>query len=620
VGRILVIDDSEDCLVLFRLYLAGPEFQVTTCTSGEEGLLRVREQDFDLVLVDVSMPDLDGFAVCARLKREPRTRGIPVILVTGHSCEIQDKLHGYENGADDYLMKPPGRDELLARVRVMLRLKAAQDQQARTNEQLQKTVGERTQALAQALDELKRQRNFAEEIVKSLPVLLLVVDPEGGIHGQNELFARTFDGVPAHLREHRELQRLLALFNGELDPEQTMVLQTAHQGPRTFAVTRAGMETDGRDSERRILFALTDVTDRMVMCARMRDRDTRDLLEEIGRLRAELRGRYTMSNVIGFAAPMRQVSEIVDRVRKSRSTVLIQGESGTGKELVARAIHFDGPFAGRPFIPIHCGAIAPQLIESELFGHERGAFTGAIARKEGLFFAASGGTIFLDEIAETSADLQVKLLRVLQFGEIRPVGSTRPETVDVRIIAATHRNLAQSVRTGTFREDLFYRLNVVTIDLPPLRDRREDIPVLAQAFLKKFNALYGRLEDPVTGISHAALQRLDHHDWPGNVRELENVFDRAFALGVEGTIQEEDLPPVLRQPGPVLIAQPPNGIATARVLPQGDALEAAVQEKEKQVILVTIRECGGDKLEAARRLGIGKSTLYRKIKALGIEG
>jgi DNA-binding NtrC family response regulator len=334
--------------------------------------------------------------------------------------------------------------------------------------------------------------------------------------------------------------------------------------------------------------------------------------------RADAERDYTITDFVGRAPAVIELARKVARLRQTRSTVLIHGETGTGKELVARALHFDGSHRGGPFIPLHCGAIAPELVESELFGHERGAFTGAQQSREGLFGAADGGTIFLDEIAETSPSVQVKLLRVLQRGEIRPVGQSQPRIVDVRILAATNRNLLQMVRDGQFREDLYYRLEVVTLHLPPLRERLEDLPRLVEHFLECGNRRHDRLAQPVHAVSRGAMERLLGYPWPGNVRELENVVERAFALGMGEVMQEADLPPHVVRGLPELSSVPAtepsvraDGGSSADLRSQRDAAE-------RRAILRALHEVAGDKLAAAQRLGMSRSTFYRRLKELGL--
>jgi two-component system response regulator HydG len=281
--------------------------------------------------------------------------------------------------------------------------------------------------------------------------------------------------------------------------------------------------------------------------------------------------------------------------------VLILGDSGTGKELVARSIHFSGVRKDRTFVPVDCSSLVPTLIESELFGYVKGAFTGALHGKQGLLEAAHGGTLFLDEIGDMPVDLQAKLLRALQEHEVKPVGSTERRHIDVRIIAATNRDLELAIKTGAFRQDLYFRLNVVQIKLPALRERKSDIPLLVTAFLEKFSDP----QLPAWSISEDAMRRLIAYDWPGNVRELENAIERGVALGNGPIVDVADLPPNLQYP------------ATERV-PESDEL-LPLEELERRAILRTLRQTSGDKLAAARILGIGKTTLYRKLKQYHME-
>ena len=326
-----------------------------------------------------------------------------------------------------------------------------------------------------------------------------------------------------------------------------------------------------------------------------------ELQQENTLLREQLRTRPGFGGLIGVSMKMQRVYKMMEKVSQHEYPVLILGESGTGKELVARSIHFSGPRKERPFAPVDCSALVPTLIESELFGYVRGAFTGAMQAKKGLLEAAQGGTIFLDEIGDMPVDLQAKLLRALQEREVKPVGSTERRRIDVRIIAATNRDLESAIRTGTFRQDLYFRLNVVQLKLPPLRDRKSDIPLLVTAFLEKFSDSQG----PVRTISEDAMRRLIAYDWPGNVRELENAIERAVALGSGPILHVADLPSNLQYP-------------TSERAPERDEI-LPLEELERRAILRTLRETSGDKLAAARMLGIGKTTLYRKLKQYNVE-
>jgi DNA-binding NtrC family response regulator len=332
------------------------------------------------------------------------------------------------------------------------------------------------------------------------------------------------------------------------------------------------------------------------------------------RLRESLRSPQGLGNMIGRSPEMDKLYRILAKVAQSTHPVLILGESGVGKELVARSIHTNGPHADRPFVPIDCGSLVPTLMESELFGYVKGAFTGANRAKEGLLASAQGGTVFLDEIGELPLDLQAKLLRALQEKEVRPVGATHRVAINVRILAATNRDLAAMVEQGRFRKDLYYRLSVVNLRIPPLRERKQDIPLLAAHFLERMSR--------ETGIPHTlsddALRTLVEYEWPGNVRELEHSIDRACTLSSGPILHLGDLPTQLQnfhlqKYRPVIVAAPLLGAPGAS---RGPVLPLA--QLEKEAILETLRKLDGDKLLAARLLGIGKTTLYRKLKEYGI--
>jgi two-component system response regulator HydG len=321
-------------------------------------------------------------------------------------------------------------------------------------------------------------------------------------------------------------------------------------------------------------------------------------------LRERIKARQAFAGIVGSAPEMERLYRMIGKAAQSSHPVLILGESGTGKELVARSIHFSGPLRDRPFIPVDCGSLVPTLIESELFGYVKGAFTGAVQAKEGLLSMAKGGTVFLDEIGEMPVDLQAKLLRAIQEKEIRPVGSTRRIPIEVRILAATNRDLEQAVAQGAFRRDLYFRLNVLNLRVPTLRERRADIPLLVGHFLERLSRDSGRERR----LDDAAMKILLAYDWPGNVRELENCLERACAITSSNEIQVADLPSAMT--GANGHAQTP-GNGGSKIMP--------ISELEKQAILNTIVQLNGDKLLAARLLGIGKTTLYRKLKEYDIQ-
>ncbi len=380
----------------------------------------------------------------------------------------------------------------------------------------------------------------------------------------------------------------------ERKPAPTVILITAFPSVETAV---RGMKLGARDY---LAKPFTPDELRMV-CDRALSEDA------MRRENAELRHELAYSNLVGTSEPMMRLKETVAKVAGADINVLINGESGTGKELVARALHYQGSRVGKPFVPVNCGALVDALLESELFGHVRGAFTGAEQAKRGLFLAANGGTLFLDEIGELPLVLQPKLLRALQDGEIKPVGGVDAQRVDVRVVAATNRDLAQGVRDGTFREDLYYRLNVITIDVPPLRDRRQDIAVLAEYFAASA-ARRARRASPE--INTAALEWLSAQPWPGNVRQLENAVERAVVLASGNVLGVEDFQP--RDAVAPAPAAPDPGISPAE-----DML--SLDELERIHILRVLDACSGQKTKASAILGINRTTLWKKLRQYGLE-
>jgi DNA-binding NtrC family response regulator len=409
------------------------------------------ETPVDLILLDLMLGEVDGRDICRKIKEDEKMKFIPVIILTVRSS-LQDKIDSLNLGADDYLTKPFINEELLAKVRVMLRIKDLHD-------------------------ELKREKD------------------------KNILLAQA------------------------------------------------------------------------------------------------LEKRYSFGNILGKNDRMQEIYELISDLSNTDSTVLIQGESGTGKELIARAIHFNSHRKNRPFIVANCAAYSQNLLESELFGHEKGSFTGAIRKKIGRFELAHGGTIFLDEIGEVSPATQILLLRILQDHRFERVGGEETIEVDVRVISATNKNLMEETRKGSFREDLFYRLNVIPILVPPLRERKDDIPLLSSHFLEKFCQEKGK---EINSISPEVMEIFLAHVWPGNVRELENVMEHAIIVAKQEKILPKDLPQYLLQ-------QP---------LPTNDRI--SLQDHEKHLIMKTLEETNWNKHQTAKRLKINRSTLYGKMKRYGL--
>jgi Nif-specific regulatory protein len=332
------------------------------------------------------------------------------------------------------------------------------------------------------------------------------------------------------------------------------------------------------------------------------------LQDEVVALHREVLRHSRFDDIVGSSPDMRRVFELMESAIASPVTVLLRGETGTGKELIARAIHYNGARRERPFVAVNCGALQDTLLESELFGHRKGAFTGALMDRKGLFEVADGGTVFLDEVGDTSPAMQVKLLRVLQEGEITPIGETRPRKVDVRVISATHRDLEEAVAAGAFREDLYYRLSAFPIEVPPLRQRPEDIPLLAVKILERTSQKFGK---PVRGLSRGVVDLLVRHTWPGNVRELQNEIERAVALVPPGeAVKPGHLSPRLHAALPV----------TEELLAQPTTLRTARERFEREFIAGVLRQNGGNASRTARVLGISRVMLQTKIKHYGLRG
>jgi len=381
-----------------------------------------------------------------------------------------------------------------------------------------------------------------------------------------------------------------------VNPEIPLILMTAYGTVETAVQAM-------KDGAADYLTKPLDLEELLIRLARVAEQSR--LRSEVRDLQARLVERHRLEGIIGESGRMQEVLALAKRVAPSNATVLIRGESGTGKELIARAIHFNSPRAGGPLVTLNCAALPEQLLESELFGHEKGAFTGAVAQRKGRFEQADGGSIFLDEIGDLSPSLQVKLLRVLQERQFERVGGNKTISANVRVMAATHRDLEQAMREGTFRDDLYYRLNVVTIQIPPLRERREDIPLLLDHFLRKFAEKNRR---DVTGLTAAARDALLKYDYPGNVRELENIVERAILLCRGRVIDLEDLPATVR-PGQRSAGEP---------LPKD--LPGVLADIERQAIESALERSGGVQTQAAEALGISERVLRYKMKKYGLEG
>jgi len=435
-----------------------------------------------------------------------------------------------------------------------------------------------------------------DAILESISDGVFTVDGEWRVTSFNHA-AEKITGVP---RKEAIGRRCAEVFRSSLCGAECALQKTLKNGKPIIGRSAYIINADGERIPISISTAVLKAADGKVIGGAEVFRD----LSELDALRQALEGRFRVGELTSRSPVMQRLFDVLPAIAASPSTVLLQGETGTGKELVARTIHDLSPRKGGPFIAVNCGALPDTLLESELFGYKAGAFTGAAKDKPGRFALAKGGTLFLDEIGEVSPALQVRLLRVLQERVYEPLGATRSEKADVRVIVATNRDLLARCREGAFREDLYYRINVVRVELPPLRRRKEDIPLLAEQFIARFNRLQNKT---VKGIAPEALSLLMAHAWPGNVRELENAIERAFILCGDGRIELSHLPETL------------TGTKSQVTPSVSGSLHDARAALDTQAILAALEHAEGNRLAAARELGIHKTTLFRKMRELGIE-
>ena len=570
---VLMVDDTPANLnVLFDL-LTGHGFEVSVAEDGESALQEVDYVRPDLILLDVLMPTMDGFTTCQRLRGRPDTREIPIIFMSALTDTV-DKVKGFALGAVDYITKPFQQEEVLARIRTHL-------------------------ALQQLKAQLKKSEERLSRIIESAMDAIITLDKAGYIVLFNRAAERILRcpeaeaiGGPCKRFLSEGLCRVVAGYIGQgpVGPPPPIWVPEGHTAVRA----------DGEVFPVEATLSFAEANGQALYTVFLRDVQERQQLRGLNLyLQEELRASQAEEDLIGASPSLRQVMDKVQQVAATDATVLITGETGTGKEVIARAIHALSQRKDKVMVRLNCATIPKDLVESELFGHEKGAFTGALARKLGRFELADQGSLFLDEVGELPLELQAKLLRVLQEGEFERVGSTETRRVDVRIIAATNRDLVRSAREGSFRADLYYRLNVFPITLPPLRSRKEDLPLLVQHFVRKYAEKYGK---QIETVPQSIMTALYAHDWPGNVRELQHVLERAVILtrGAELAFEADFLDP----------GNPPSA-------PRVETLE----EIERAHILKVLEAAGwrvSGKQGAAELLGLKRSTLESRMKSLGI--
>ncbi|CAN5855299.1 hypothetical protein BH20PSE1_BH20PSE1_19300 [soil metagenome] len=581
-GHLMVVDDDKVHCDLLSRRLRHCGYQVSMAQDGGRALELIKTQPVDLVLLDVLMPEMDGFTTCERLKADPGTHDIPVIFMTALT-DIVDKVKGFELGAVDYITKPFQQDEVLARIATHL-------------------------ALQRLKSRLQESEERLSRIIESAMDAIVTLDQAGNIVLFNRAAERVFRcqakdaiGVPGKRFFSETLCRVLADYMGAdpADPKAPIWVPEGHSALRAdgeaFPVeaTISHAEANGQPL---YTIMLRDVQERH------KAEIERQQLQGLNRyLQEELRVSQAEEDLIGASQDLREVLEKVEQVAPTAATVLILGETGTGKELIARTIHTLSQRKDKVLVKLNCAAIPNDLVESELFGHEKGAFTGALSRRLGRFELADRGTLFLDEVGELPLAVQTKLLRVLQEGEFERVGGSETRKVDVRIIAATNRDLVTHVKEGSFRPDLFYRLHVFPITLPPLRRRKKDLPLLIEHFVRTYAEKYGKRIDTVPARAMTALQA---HAWPGNVRELQHLIERALILtrGAELAFDEE------------FLATAPAGQGSPPRIERLEEAERAHILKALELVGWRVSGTGG----AAECLGLKPSTLEFRMKKLGI--
>lgn len=562
-ATVLVVDDEESIRFTFETFLSKAGYTVLSAEKLAAAQLRLEEKAIDLIFCDILLPDGSGIDLLKYVRQAEHD--CPVVMITGQPA-IDTAAAAVRTGAYDYLVKPIRKADLLRITDKALAQRRLEADRRRVQE------------------ENERYRRHLEAIFSSVQDAIITVDTDGCIIAVNRAVAR-ISGVAD-----------TELLDQPMEAVENPCLQCCFES--VLAILAGG----GNISQRQIECRLADGRRRVleVACAPLRNR--REQLigatlvvrdnTRVHELEHQLRAHDRIRELIGNSAPMQRIYELIQALSDTDATVLITGESGTGKSLVARAIQRNSLRSSTPMLTVACSALVTELLESELFGHIRGAFTGAVADKVGRFEACHEGTLFLDEIAEVSPNIQVKLLRFLQEMEFERVGESVPIKVDVRIIAATNQDLKAAVATGRFREDLYYRLKVVEIEVPPLRQRRDDIPLLARHFCQQFCDHY---QKRIYGFTDEVMAAFMAYDWPGNVRELEHAIERAFVLCPAKAISLKYLPAEITN----------KAAAGASKLPAVD---------EARHIAVVLRRTDGNKAKAARLLGISRQTLYRKLR------
>ncbi len=561
--KMLVIDDEKSLRFTFQRFLSDEGYEVETAADYDEALQRIDQGSYDVVFSDILLGDKTGIDVLRVIKE--KTPLCPVIMVTGYP-NIETASEALRLGAFDYISKPVVKKDLLQVARAALKYR-------------------------QIAEENERNRINLEAVFRSVRDVLIIVDKQGLVQRVNEATRRIFQLDDK--AQGQPYAQVLPHCSGQVSGLLKKTLETGQSGQLNR------IECGHAQNSRQVLTLLTspliDSGGAAIGAVLVARDETR-----LDKLERTLRKRHNFHKMVGASNKMQELYSLLDDLADVPSTVLISGESGTGKELVAEALHKAGVRRNKPLVKVNCAALSDTLLESELFGHVRGSFTGAVKDRIGRFQRAEGGTIFLDEIGDISYKVQLQLLRVLQEREIERIGESMPIKVDIRIVAATNRNLAEMVREGSFREDLYYRLKVITIELPPLRERKDDIPLLLEHMIDKLNGTMGK---EITGISQEVADCFQKYNWPGNIRELEHAMEYAFVRCRQPVVALGHLP------GDLLATNEQNSAAP---VPVGE-------EDERQLICSALEKTAWNKAKAARLLGIDRKTLYRKLAKYEID-
>lgn len=585
-SRILVIDDEESLRLTFKTFLSREGYgPIAVASTFDEALELIENSVFDLIISDIVLEGASGIDLLRSAKEF--NQECPVVMVTGYP-NIKSASEAVRLGAFDYLPKPVKKEDLLRVARLALQQYSLWKQK----EQVER--------------EKERYRLFLETIFRSVRDIIITVNPDLEIVQMNDSAQRFAEAAFQDLKIGAYINNPGNPFSEACQQDALLVLETCSEVPEhrvefetldghvVYRMSAAPLKSEkGAGESQGIIFVARDVS-------------RIESLQQRGK-------RVYFHRLVGSSRAMQTVYTLIENVGQVDTSVLITGESGTGKELVAEALHAESPRIDMPLVKVDCTAIPENLLESELFGHKKGSFTGADRDRKGRILLADGGTLFLDEIGDISSTMQLRLLRFLQERTFYPVGQDTPLKVDVRVIAATNADLRQKVVEGTFREDLYFRLRVIDIVLPPLREREGDLPLLVQHFLDRFNK---RLGKEIAGISDQALSMLGEYHWPGNVRELEHVMERACVFCNDSTIMIEDFSREIfeNKRHKEFLAVKQNESAD-----QEDFATMQTNEPEPERIIRVLKQVGGNKAKAARMLGIDRSTLYRKVRLYNID-